>query len=797
MRNAVPLAGRTLTRLTVPSLFVVAFILSGSSLATALLVTVAVSIQILIGRSLLRIFDPSIGEDPLLYNVIGFAVGFAFTGVSEVMFHGTPIATVGWLVPAIPGVIANLWLGKRRKSRTIVAHVDPLEFTLVFGITLVVLGATYGWQLPLGLGVLLGFVSLRPILGAQTSNRPKWWQLLVSLSVVVGLFSVGVMQLLRRDVLWWTINSDITFTEGASSSIGGWGLTDHIAAAGQNSLTTYHWIPFAWNGLITRVSGAETWLVSTRLAHIVIVLSSVALIWWIIRHFLKSSILRSVVATTIGALIALSVGKNFTLMVGTLWLLAIGCYLVGRRSDRRLVSEMLVVFTLTTTLFMTKPQLALVIVGGVAIVASTAILHQRRLVLRWIGLATTSVMSGLSVLLIQRLLSGSDSSGNAGLRPDVVSVGSFNELGNIRNVFALPLSLTIAGGLLILPIALILLLLHLDVARQIVIAATAIVVSATSVLYLVDAIYSFMAIYMIAAIAVATGVLLAAVIARAEVDLPLVKNWVLPSGLVLFSSWALNRWWFGLFNPQPTGSLRDITLRKIADAPWIPVLFAAFLIWFLWAFRSRSQRSSLLPLGMLVVLGVLNPVSGIDGGVNQLVNGVDIERSDLEQFYAFSEDLAPLIRYAHEFIDKDDVVGSNAFCPYDANALCSDPNWWNRFVESNISSSETSRCHGLDHYANDWSLPAVLDRRFFIQGPHMFISCGDVPEWLTSRVMTSEEFARRAGALSFKKLCNDNVDWFIIDRSTTTRESWEPYGEVVAQTNRLQLLKMNDQLCAT
>jgi hypothetical protein len=78
----------------------------------------------------------------------------------------------------------------------------------------------------------------------------------------------------------------------------------------------------------------------------------------------------------------------------------------------------------------------------------------------------------------------------------------------------------------------------------------------------------------------------------------------------------------------------------------------------------------------------------------------------------------------------------------------------------------------------------------------MFIACGDVPGWLTDRVTTSEQFARRADALSFERLCEDDVDWFIVDRLTTTRESWVPYGEVIAQTNRLQLLKMNDELCA-
>ena len=187
------------------------------------------------------------------------------TSICHVVLVRTPIEWASLWIPLVLLIpVCRRELGGKRRSKL---ELDPVALVWIVGISLISLGRVYRWQLAPGVAVLgLALsLSLSESLRLKSKIRQK---LALYLPVAAG---VALSALMWREFVdsrspwWWTINSDITFTEMATRTLGSWGFNDHLAVAGNASFAEYHWLPFAWSGVMGEFGRLDSWVFTTRI----------------------------------------------------------------------------------------------------------------------------------------------------------------------------------------------------------------------------------------------------------------------------------------------------------------------------------------------------------------------------------------------------------------------------------------------------------------------------------------------------------------------------------------------------
>ena len=771
--------------------------LSGIGIRSSALICVVVILQTLTGSA----FRRAVGSAPHQSwgdTAVSFAVGVLVSSASHTFLVSTPVEPVGWLLPlVVASPIALFRWGRIARDRQPFGEW-MYAFAVIVASTLCVLGRAYKWQFPFGIALICVLI-LYELRTRRPLGRTLRLGLSVTCCVIAGMAAlVGIRHIGSRAELWWTMNSDITFTEAVAQSLSRWGFADHVAAAGQSSLGTYHWLPFAWTGLVDRISGADAWWVSTRVAHILFVFAAAALLWSIFRDLLGQARWVSALSTVTAALIGLHAGANYSGMVGAFWMMAFVWYVT--RIDYLTLSmhEIVAITLLSTGLILTKPQFAVPVISATIIVNGLIILRDQRQRRGAFRVVAAIVGSGMFVALLQRILAGSNLATSGVIKLDLVSLGSFGELGNARNVFAFPLA--VLSLITVLGVMISVLILYRVTSSSLprVVQLSAIT-SALAVIALVvtDSQFNFLGGYLFGVMHMMNAVVVGAALPRL-LDFLKSHRWlqsIMVSSMLL--SLLLVRRWSSLFDPEPTGSVRDMTLRTLAGAKWIPALFVAVAatLWLRKQSGPTTQRGVFRAGAIISVFLLVNPLSAMVRASSLVFDNETVDRMTSSGVIALDNEVVELTDFVEENIPPSEVLASNVFCAYEWQAACSDRDWWIASARSLETIHVAERCYNYLAYSTDWSLPAVLERRFLIQGPHMFTGCDSVPHWLTERVLNSERFGRSPSSESFRFLCSHGVTWFIADKEFARDLSWRPFGSVRLESGRLLLIELNTETC--
>jgi len=63
-------------------------------------------------------------------------------------------------------------------------------------------------------------------------------------------------------------------------------------------------------------------------------------------------------------------------------------------------------------------------------------------------------------------------------------------------------------------------------------------------------------------------------------------------------------------------------------------------------------------------------------------------------------------------------------------------------------------------------------------------------ENIKQRQLVSIQFASKPSSLNLQIMNSDGVDWFVVDRSTTSLESWLPFAEIRYASDSFFVLKI-------
>ena len=208
---------------------------------------------------------------------IGFSLGALIWLLFDQLFIALSLPHVGWLVPVFIAAIVRLLGGaKTNKSRE---YSLPDFDTVAWIVIASLMGISGEWVWPFPFAMLATLVLLiRKLKKVNNSIYDR---------SAIGILAItGVVTLVTRPSIWWITQSDTHFYQAISTSVAKWGFRDSILTSGYS--LKYHWFPYAWTGMVSRISDAPDWVVLTRVGPLVATLCIIALVWTITLRLIEN-----------------------------------------------------------------------------------------------------------------------------------------------------------------------------------------------------------------------------------------------------------------------------------------------------------------------------------------------------------------------------------------------------------------------------------------------------------------------------------------------------------------------------
>ena len=287
-------------------------------LALALRAEAYLVTQILVGASIAKLvlqrklsFSEFIG--------LGFALGSLVAMCVDQLLIETPLASVSWTIVPIAAIAVIITGNKHKHIQQ--EHDQPLPSIIFIAfILLLILVQERYWPLYIALS-LLPLLIFNSYSSKNLSSIQKW----VIRSVLATVVLITGLSVIRnRPTLWWIKTQDFQFFEALSYSLTHWGSNDQIFVQGQPVL--YHWFSYAWMGLTTKAISAPTWVVQTKIAPVIVAVVIVYLVIALLQS-LKVGGWRLVTILMVVVLINDFNFESFSMVFSYIWILAFAFFL--------------------------------------------------------------------------------------------------------------------------------------------------------------------------------------------------------------------------------------------------------------------------------------------------------------------------------------------------------------------------------------------------------------------------------------------------------------------------------------
>jgi hypothetical protein len=252
-------------------------VVSSVPIILALKIAVILLLQIFTGNEFYSKFLKSRSISLVEAASIGFSLGALIWLLFDQLFIALSLPHVGWLAPVLIAAFVRLWGGaKINQSRE---YSLPDFDTVAWIVIASLVGISGEWVWPFPFAMLTALLLL--IRKLKKINKAIYDR-----SAIVILAIAGVATLVTRPSIWWITQSDTHFYQAISTSVAKWGFRDSILTSGYS--LKYHWFPYAWTGMVSRISDAPDWVVLTRVGPLVATLCIIALVWTITLRLIEN-----------------------------------------------------------------------------------------------------------------------------------------------------------------------------------------------------------------------------------------------------------------------------------------------------------------------------------------------------------------------------------------------------------------------------------------------------------------------------------------------------------------------------
>ena len=764
-------------------------VVADTPIKVALVSTGFIAVQILTGGLIFVALSNKTDLSWQEFCGLGLVVGSLLTIALDQIFRQTFIADYAWVL----SLFTMLLIPKSKKFFLSVATEQTqtqtrtrlTDLLIILAAGFLFISSDWFWALPLVVLIIA------TVVWCEFAKYRRHAAVAAIISAPISIVSV-----FTRPNGWWIEDSDLALNEAISQTLKVWGTQENINAVG--TPTNYHWLVYAWSGLLERVSGAPNWVMNSRVIPFVVSLGTALLIWAIISRL---GYTRKVIFASL-----LIIGTYDTVPT---WGRGFGISYTPSPSQMYGLLLLLTFVYLMIIFEHSAPKRALILflivgIGAIgakvphgAIVAASSGLLTVYTILKTRKLFSTSVIqlvvTTLGVLIGFVVIIGGLSDSSRGMIIDQVAfvngiTGDFRPYSLQVRWFAAVIFIFGFFSLPILGIALInkqkifnnpgLRILLLGVAISGISGAMFLSGEFAVELFFAHAASSLLLVFI--------APLLASNFNQAIKSKRLVGLIV---GIGLVSAIA------SAFVPNlNSGSTFAIGLRLIPSlvglVPIGAAVIAAILV------SQKTERST--TASRLALFGIAAMSVGFFA-VNFSRNAVN-EYPEFNRNYESRTGLdRPDLLAASEWITDNTPVAAifatNDFCAEISTDCDAQTDWLKRVEYSmNCTRDQVLRWVGTDD-CNPGSyklLTALVDRRFLAGNFWVGVSDGDALQpWLAERVMNSVKFAKSASVEVSESLKQSNVEWFLLRKELTVSQDWQKYGTIEYSNDSYAIIKLN------
>ncbi|MEY3439799.1 MAG: hypothetical protein RLZZ62_496 [Actinomycetota bacterium] len=760
-------------------------IVADTPIKVALVSTGFIAVQILVGGLIFVALSNKTDLSWQEFCGLGLVIGSLLTIALDQIFRQTFIADYAWAL----SLLTILLIPKSKefflsfaKEQTQTRFTDLL---IILGAGFLFISSDWFWALPLVILIIA------TVAWYEFKNYRRFAAFVAIVSTPISIVSV-----FTRPNGWWIEDSDLALNEAISQTLKVWGTQDNINAVG--TPTNYHWLVYAWSGLLERVSGAPNWVMNSRVIPFVVSLGTALVIWAVIsrlgysRKVIFASLL--IIGTydtvpTWGRGFGIGYTPSPSQMYGLLLLLAF------------------VYFVIIFEHSAPKRALILFLIVGVgaigakvphgAIVAASSGLLSVYIILKTRKLFSTRVfqlvVTTLGVLIGFVVIIGGLSDSSRGMIIDQVAfvngiTGDFRAYSlQVRWIAAL----IFIFGFFSLPILGIALINKQKVFKNsgLRILLLGIVISGISGAMFLSgefAVELFFAHAASSLLLVFIAPLLVSSFNQAINSKKIVGTIV---GIGLISAIA------SAFVPNlNSGSTFAIGLRLIPSlVGLVPICFAVIAAI---AVGKKSEKiASALQLALFGVAAMSIGFFVLNFSRNAVNEYPEFNRNYESRTGLDRPDLIAASEWISDNTPVSAIFATNDFCAEISTECGAQTDWLKRVEYSmNCTRDQVLRWVGTDD-CNPGSyklLTALVDRRFLAGNFWVGVSDGDALQpWLAERVMTSVNFAKSPSAEISESLKQSNVEWFLLRKELTDSQDWQKYGTIEYSNDSYAIIKLN------
>ena len=709
---------------------------------------------------------------------IGGVFGIVTSTIFDQIFVNLQLPRIGWLVPLL---IAFVVFRVVQKNQTIVlpkiqtAQAFRKIFLPIVAISAMALGTEWFWLFPSG--VLFVIASVVSIATPQKYSR------FAIRTASLGAVVVGMFMIANRPKIWWFMYEfDFPFLQSLSRSLADWGLGDYVLLSGTN--TRYHWFTYAWVGLVDRSSDASVFLVLTRVAPVVFVLLITSITWTLISQYSISkfrTFLSTLIVMTASSYPLWGYGTKITFLASpsqfyaTAMLFA-SIFLLLLASQKLLRFEPIVLAVLSASTMLSKTMHGVILVCAIAFALAVQIVVRSKV-------SKTTVVSGLSSIAVALTAYFVLVENSEGKTVFEIRFGDFfwQLQGDARllsekyvDLFGIltVIAFAILPGVLILAN---LLQTKFTEIKFIHLLSIGSLVAGTVLAAVILSAYGENLYFLQAAIALSTLLGLAAL---SNTNLPQLTNRVWTYLVVAGVALCLLSYLIPSINSGAPYAIKIRSMRVYTPA----LILVTVTLFTLTINRFRRKQS----FNQVFKLVAVTAVMGLSFAATNWADTIQRKHSEFSrdgETYLATADLENIANWINSDTDEIDIVASNFGWPKIATdeielfrAPCT------AFRNKEVSVETCRR-------TNNALLVAYMHRRTWLQATATHYT-GFTPE-IDGRQTATLGFAADPTAAQAKQMLDDGVDWFVVDRSTTDRTSWEPFATVRYSNDTFFVLELN------
>jgi hypothetical protein len=705
----------------------------------------------------IRIYQRCLGSVTVTvfeYVAIGFAIGAALSVLTALFLQPILNPSLGWIIPSTV-VFA---MAKRDQGHPSHARFDStgIEWLGVVSIAFLYLAQDSHWPTAV-------FAAGTCVLIALTC-RPKkiWVKASVFTATTAGFIGGVVASIHNRPPFWHYLTDDFRVFESLSRSIWDYGPQDEFGTLGTIG-AQYHISTYAYSGLLDRLSGASTFIVLNRAMLVLTALLLSTIVWAFLR---RDGGKNQIINLGLAAMFPLFFDYSFT---SPSFCFGLFFYLVGvffwTEHQRRVKPwlQVFIGFLITVFIMTTKISNMPVVLSGLGVLALYALARKPS----WaktalINFVTTLITTGIYFFVF--LANGRTSS----------QLGSMYAFGYARRI---------AGDLVTIsdPVT--------RISASLMYTSLYLVLPIVAVLYFFSLHRRLHPHLLIFALPAVPLVLITALFGGADASgyFVLASLGVLNIALIVFLSKYLSDFnWRERHNQQMAGfaliagllgllmqrivsyfnggTANEILIRSILQSHWVSALLLSLIAY--GSFR-LGKASKSHPLLLLFLVAEIMSFASIEiTHLDQLTKGPELTASESATAIGAADEIA-VGRWLRTNTDKSSLIATNHFC----GPACSGADWFeNDYLRLNDTYIFPESPTGYGTF--NFILSDYAERRFLIEGARFLLVNGMPREDVRERMNVALAFANEPSNTSLSSLQAFGVDYFVIDKQSTTQRDW-------------------------